>query len=845
MKKLLSVLLTLAMLLGCCTFVVAADEAAADTSILVDDLLTNKGTTQSYLCKGAAWNATYELFDSGVDTYLVYKINVPAGEGAVATVDFMDWTDIGNGGVHQYSDLPKYLCYVTSKDPGADFDGNVEEWTAVGANEEISMDTFTYTYTVRGATGFGDAKELYVCFKFASNDESHKDKAGWNDGAWVEKIAFDAVPFTGVAVYNGADNDAWTTGQAHVMTNEETGETNECRDFTLAAGSYDVADMTACLNLADKGLSYDVSEMDFLRFDIYIQDKMKISDTEFCIELTSSGVFDEQEHQYVGTFGGMGDGWNTISIRLGSFQNKEMDKTNFNFFRMYNNTAFSSESDFVFMIDNIRFEKEVQTGGDDYDGPVEEYMFFVLDGDTEEEFLVRSTSSQSGAAFRFCDTDKEIIYKFPITNRQNADQVLFTATVSQQVLLQVSHDGSSWKDIYRYEFDEAGLPQQGDPKKQITYDLTPLVDLNKYSDIYIRVGDAYPSNGWGTCIHSDQATKLEVRYTELTPEEWDAIEGAPDERSISLLTGSKGFGSFKPDTENKTNGYSSLMMTIAEGNVTQTTFDAIDSTGYDALEFDMYVTDPALFEATFSDTGIELSSQGKCDDGEICWRFADIAASEIKAGWNHVTLLFRDAKPDDRNAVEFDPTAINFFRLFFVGTPAEYVGGTFGIDNVRLTTAAAELDAAQAAADQEAADKVIKLINKIGEVTTKSERAIERAQSEYDELTDAQKALVTNIDVLTAAAAKYDELVNGGNEPAPDDGEDPEPDDGEGEDTGDGEGEGEDTDDGNDGNDDGETPDDKPADKGGMGALIIIIVVAVVVIAGAVVAIILIKKKKK
>ena len=259
----------------------------------------------------------------------------------------------------------------------------------------------------------------------------------------------------------------------------------------------------------------------------------------------------------------------------------------------------------------------------------------------------------------------------------------------------------------------------------------------------------------------------------------------------------------------------------------------------------MYVTDPALFEATFSDTGIELSSQGKCDDGEICWRFADIAASEIKAGWNHVTLLFRDAKPDDRNAVEFDPTAINFFRLFFVGTPAEYVGGTFGIDNVRLTTAAAELDAAQAAADQEAADKVIKLINKIGEVTTKSERAIERAQSEYDELTDAQKALVTNIDVLTAAAAKYDELVNGGNEPAPDDGEDPEPDDGEGEDTGDGEGEGEDTDDGNDGNDDGETPDDKPADKGGMGALIIIIVVAVVVIAGAVVAIILIKKKKK
>ena len=840
MKKLLAILLTLSMLLGCCTFVVAADEAAG-TALLVDDLRENQGSTQSYVCHGAAWNSTYQLFDSGVGTYLVYKISVPAGQGAAATVDFLDWTDIGNGGVHQYSTQPKYECYVTSKDPGTDFDGNTEGWSKVSAKEEIAMDTFTYTYNIRGASGRSEATDLYVCFKFASNDVSYEGRAGWNDGAWVEKIAFDIVPYTGIFVYSGTDNDAWTTGTEYTETNED-GTTNVCRDFTVPAGSVDVGGLMACYNLAEQGKSYDVSEMDFLRFDIYVEDKMKVASTEFCIELTSSGIYDQEENQFIGCFGGLGDGWNTISLRLGSFQTKELNKANFNFFRLFNTASFSATDDLVFRIDNIRFEKEEKSADSDYDGAVEEHLFFVLDGDTELDYLVNSTASVSGVAFRFCDANSEIVYKFPIVNRQNADQVLFTGIFSQQVLLQVSHDGSSWTDIYRYEFDESGLPQQGDPKKQITYDLTPLVDLNKYSDIYIRVADAYPSNGWGTCIYSDQATRLEVRYTELTAEEWDEIEGAPDERSISLLTGSKGFGSFKPDTENKTNGYSSLMLTIADRNVNATTFAAIDSTGYDALEFDMYVSDPALFEATFSDTGIELSSEGKCDNGEICWRFADIAAAgELQKGWNHVTLLFRDAQPDDRNTVDFNPTAINYFRLFFVGTPEEYRGGLFGIDNLRLTTAAAELDKLQAEADQKAADKVISLIGKIGEVSLSSSRSIERAQEAYEKLTDAQKALVSNYDVLTAAIATFEALQNAENT---DDGDNTGDTD-NGDDTGDQDVVDDENDEDADDTAD-KDEDEQPSDKGNGGAtVIIIVVVAVVVIAAALAVVLILKKKKK
>ena len=55
------------------------------------------------------------------------------------------------------------------------------------------------------------------------------------------------------------------------------------------------------------------------------------------------------------------------------------------------------------------------------------------------------------------------------------------------------------------------------------------------------------------------------------------------------------------------------------------------------------------------------------------------------------------------------------------------------------------------AADQAIADPVIASIDAIGAVTLDSKTAIEAARAAYDALTDAQKALVTNYEILTAA----------------------------------------------------------------------------------------------
>ena len=76
-----------------------------------------------------------------------------------------------------------------------------------------------------------------------------------------------------------------------------------------------------------------------------------------------------------------------------------------------------------------------------------------------------------------------------------------------------------------------------------------------------------------------------------------------------------------------------------------------------------------------------------------------------------------------------------------------------------LTAAEEELARLQQAADQAAADEVKAKIDAIGTVTLDSAAAIANTRDAYDALTDAQKALVTNYDVLLAAEQQLEELL--------------------------------------------------------------------------------------
>ncbi|MBD9054978.1 MAG: DUF4430 domain-containing protein [Eubacterium ventriosum] len=60
--------------------------------------------------------------------------------------------------------------------------------------------------------------------------------------------------------------------------------------------------------------------------------------------------------------------------------------------------------------------------------------------------------------------------------------------------------------------------------------------------------------------------------------------------------------------------------------------------------------------------------------------------------------------------------------------------------------------------NQKAVDAVIKKISEIGEVTESSENLIKEARASYDALTDAQKELITNYDVLVQAEAQLENI---------------------------------------------------------------------------------------
>lgn len=72
---------------------------------------------------------------------------------------------------------------------------------------------------------------------------------------------------------------------------------------------------------------------------------------------------------------------------------------------------------------------------------------------------------------------------------------------------------------------------------------------------------------------------------------------------------------------------------------------------------------------------------------------------------------------------------------------------------------------AQAAADAAAAAAVDAKIAAIGKVTLESKDAIAQARADYENLTDAQKALVSNLKDLEAAADAYAELIKDATNP--------------------------------------------------------------------------------
>ena len=153
--------------------------------------------------------------------------------------------------------------------------------------------------------------------------------------------------------------------------------------------------------------------------------------------------------------------------------------------------------------------------------------------------------------------------------------------------------------------------------------------------------------------------------------------------------------------------------------------------------------------ATVQVFAIENIQEGKFDA-----ETKEITITAANSGHNRYAIYAAD---------ETKPMAIRIVVTAENGDQAQYV---LVISNADAKTAGEELlekiksDDAAAASDEAAAKAVVDLIDAIGAVTPESKAAIEAARAAYDALTDAQKALVSNYDVLLAAEARLEELTN-------------------------------------------------------------------------------------
>lgn len=281
---------------------------------------------------------------------------------------------------------------------------------------------------------------------------------------------------------------------------------------------------------------------------------------------------------------------------------------------------------------------------------------------------------------------------------------------------------------------------------------------------------------------------------------------------------------FVLETEDVKAGLASLFLTVdpSVASINQWTIPAVDGTGWDTLEFWMYVNDPAIFDLSPEST-LELGSNGKA---AMSWTFAEIKAlhqeNNIVADWNYIALPLKET-------ADFDITAIDYIGLSIDATAFESRVGIM-LDSFRLSDDQAVL----AAEDMKAAAKVEKRIDNLVEITADNYVSMNpkvlAARKEYDKLSDSAKKFVSaemlaKLEQAEEAVAAFME-----NPPADEDPADP-------------------VDPGTPIDPTTPTPPVTPSnpgakDDGGSMTVIIIVIVAVVVIAGAVVAVIVLKKKK-
>ena len=136
--------------------------------------------------------------------------------------------------------------------------------------------------------------------------------------------------------------------------------------------------------------------------------------------------------------------------------------------------------------------------------PASETHIFIP-GTSEESSYLKANSAMTNSSVRYADNKMIFTYAYSIFDFSKVSELVWSATTSNELRLQISQDGATWVDVYN----------TGDrlPAQERMYDLLSYIDRQSISDVlYIKISDSIPETGWGGAVSLHDPVTLCVVY---------------------------------------------------------------------------------------------------------------------------------------------------------------------------------------------------------------------------------------------------------------------------------------------------------------------------------------------
>ena len=455
----------------------------------------------------------------------------------------------------------------------------------------------------------------------------------------------------------------------------------------------------------------------------------------------------------------LGGTWNNQNTTL-----RALDVTNGTIFPAFTSGTIGSTNEYTLQIDDEKAEIKITPTATNKNFLVKTFLNEQVTNNTEGVSFYKRTQTIPVVA-------GDTIYVgcgvkgWPTMNTQAGNTQTSNGTwyVLEVVNAQVD-DGSAYVmglidkycvkvESYNYKSMESGLSitraayeALSETSKQNVTNYQKLLDaeagvasFKKTADLSVKIA-ALPSVYRATLEDVEPIKSVQEIYESLTQEEKDRLTVNEYNKLMALIE--------KIDGLNQAAADKVIADIAAIGPIDEITLESAKQiqkarAGYDALNKyaqDIVECAKPVNYYTLLDAEVKLKElQDAAAEQERIDRAAAAAVDNLIDAIGEVTLKSKQAIETARAAYDN-----------LTPTQKTYV--------TKLDTLTAAETAHKALVDRKAADDVIEKINEIGKVTLESKTAIEAARAAYNALTNDQKLLVENYDVLTAAEAELARL---------------------------------------------------------------------------------------